>query len=119
MERDKMKISNKLHILLLCNLGASTGILVSTMRDIVSKSEKLRDKDIKIEARPAGELNEYISNFDVLLLGPQIGHRFDELKEIADSYQKPLEIINTKDYGTMNGANILKQAILMDSQRNN
>jgi len=112
-------MNNKLHILLLCNLGASTGILVSKMKEVVNNSEKLKNKDIKIEARPAGELNEHITNFDVLLLGPQIGHRFDELKELADAHQKPIEIINSRDYGTMNAGNIVKQAIVMNSQKVN
>ncbi len=103
----------KLHILLACNLGASTGVMVGKMEDIVKNSEKLKGKDILIEAHPAGELREHIEAFDVVLLGPQISHRFDELAEIATAYHKPIEVINSQDYGTVNGGNILKAAIAL------
>lgn len=104
----------KLHILLACNLGASTGIMVAKMEEIVRNSEKLKGKDIKISAQPAGEILEHIENYDVVLLGPQISHRFDELKQVADAYNKPIEIINSQDYGTVNGGNILKAAIALN-----
>lgn len=104
---------DKLHVLLLCNLGASTGIMVSKMKELAGNSAKLKNVDIKIEAHPAGELKEFIDQFDVILLGPQIGHRFDELKEIAEDHKTPLEVIDSRDYGSINAGNILKQAIVM------
>lgn len=104
---------DRLHILLCCNLGASTGIMVNKMREVATGSEKLKGVDIKIEAHPASDLIEYIDDYDVVMLGPQIRHRFDELKEICDSKNKPIEVISVKDYGTVNGANILKAAILL------
>ncbi|MEG0285961.1 MULTISPECIES: PTS sugar transporter subunit IIB [Vagococcus] len=104
---------SKLHILLACNLGASTGVMVARMEEVVKNSEKLKDKDILISAHPAGELEEYIDKFDVVLIGPQISHRFEELKQIADAHGKPIEIINSQDYGTVNGGNIIKAAILL------
>lgn len=104
---------DRLHILLCCNLGASTGVMVNKMREIAMKSEKLKGVDIKIEAHPASDLIEYIDDYDVIMLGPQIKHRYNELKEICDSKKKPLEVIDTRDYGTVNGGNILKSAILL------
>ncbi|EAF8474254.1 PTS sugar transporter subunit IIB, partial [Listeria monocytogenes] len=35
------------------------------------------------------------------------------LSEIAAEYNKPIQVIDTKDYGTVNGANILKDAIIL------
>ncbi|MEG0669093.1 MAG: PTS sugar transporter subunit IIB [Clostridium sp.] len=104
---------DRLHILLCCNLGASTGVMVNKMREIALKSEKLKGKDIRIEAHPAGEIQEYIDDFDVVLIGPQIKHRFADLKKVCDERNKPIEVIDTKDYGTVNGANILKQGIFL------
>lgn len=103
----------KLHVLLCCNLGMSTGTMVNKMREIALNSAKLKDKDIRIEAHPASDILEYIDDFDVVMIGPQIKHRFNELKKICDEKGKPIEIIDTKDYGTVNGGNILKAAILM------
>nr|WP_073156820.1 PTS sugar transporter subunit IIB [Seinonella peptonophila] len=103
----------RLHILLVCNLGASTGVMVTKMKEIVKQSEKLKPIDIEIKAYPAGELEEHIQNFDVILVGPQIKHQFAQLSEIAKRYNKPIEVIDTQDYGMVNGGNILKSAILL------
>lgn len=102
-----------LNILLVCNLGASTGVMVSKMRTIAAESEKLRNIEIKIEAHPAGLLVEKISEFDVVLLGPQIKHRLAELEAICHQHQRPIGVIDIRDYGTVNGGNILKTAILL------
>lgn len=102
-----------LNILLVCNLGASTGVMVSKMRTIAAESEKLRNIAIKIEAHPAGLLIEKISEFDVVLLGPQIKHRLAELEAICHQHQRPIGVIDIRDYGTVNGGNILKTAILL------
>ncbi|WP_088810685.1 MULTISPECIES: PTS sugar transporter subunit IIB [Listeria] len=104
---------DRLHVLLVCNLGASTGVMVTKMKEIAAGSEKLKNTDIRIEAHPAGELREYIEDFDVVMVGPQIKHQFKMLKEIADAAGKPIQVIDTKDYGTVNGANILKDAIIL------
>ncbi|KQL52519.1 PTS beta-glucoside transporter subunit IIB [Heyndrickxia shackletonii] len=107
---------DKLYILLVCNLGASTGVMVTKMKEVASKSEKLKKVDIRIEAHPAGELREYIEDFDVIMVGPQIKHKFAELKKLADEAGKPIQIIDTQDYGMVNGGNILKDAIIMKMQ---
>jgi len=105
-----MKLS-RLHILLVCNLGASTGIMVTKMREIAKNSNALKDVDVKIDAKPAGELREYVSDYDVVLVGPQIRHQYEHLKKICDEHGKPSGIIDTADYGMVNGGNVLKQAL--------
>ena len=104
---------DKLHILLVCNLGASTGVMVTKMKEIAANSEKLKHVDIKIEAHPAGDILEYIDDFDLVMLGPQIKHRFKDLEKICLERKKPITVIDTKDYGSVNGGNILKTAILL------
>lgn len=103
----------KLHVLLVCNLGYSTGIMVSKMREVAEKSHALKSSDIKIEAHPAGELREFISDFDVVMVGPQIKHQMGELSKLAEEHDKPIAVIDSKDYGRVDGANILKAAILL------
>ena len=104
---------DKLHILLVCNLGASTGVMVTKMKEIALNSEKLKNIDIKIEAHPAGDILEYIDDFDLVMLGPQIKHRFKDLEKICIEKNKPIAVIDTKDYGSVNGGNILKAAIIL------
>lgn len=102
---------NNLHIGLACNLGASTSILVSKMQAIVQQSEKLADKNIKIESFPASQINKSIQDYDIVLLAPQIAHRKDEISQLAAQYHVPVETINAQDFGAMNAAGILKEAL--------
>ena len=104
---------DRLYVLLVCNLGASTGVMVTKMKEIAAESQKLKDVDINIEAHPAGDILEYIDDFDVVMLGPQIKHRFKDLEILCKEKNKPITVIDTKDYGSVNGANILKTAIIL------
>ena len=47
------------------------------------------------------------------MLGPQIKHRFKDLEKLCLERKKPITVIDTKDYGSVNGGNILKTAILL------
>ena len=102
---------NELSILIVCNAGISTGVLVNKMCQIAQNSEKLKDKKINILARPEGELQDYIESYDCVLVGPQITHRFNKIKELCDSYKKPVAIIPSEYYGMVDGAKILKFAL--------
>ena len=104
---------DRLHILLVCNLGASTKDKKKKMTEITEKSEKLKDVDIKIDAYPVSTLKEHIKNYDVILAGPQIKHKEKEIQQECDKLDKPFAIINSKDYGMVDGAAILKAAILL------
>lgn len=103
-----------LRILLVCNLGASTGVMVSKMREVAEKSEKLKDQNIHIDAHNAGELTSLIANYDLVLVGPQMKHKFAELAAIATQHGKPIEVIDSKAYGLADGALILKQALYLN-----
>ncbi|MCQ9211772.1 MULTISPECIES: PTS sugar transporter subunit IIB [unclassified Streptococcus] len=104
----------RLAICLACNLGASTSILVSKMQTIVEASQKLSSKNVMIEAVPAGSIDgKMLETYQVILLGPQIGHRKEEIEEKARPYHVPVAVIDAADYGTMNAANILKEAIYL------
>ena len=87
--------------------------MVSKMTEVAEKSEKLKDVDIKIDAYPVSTLKEHIKNYDVILAGPQIKHKEKEIQQECDKLDKPFAIINSKDYGMVDGAAILKAAILL------
>ncbi|HEM5123084.1 TPA: PTS sugar transporter subunit IIB [Streptococcus suis] len=104
----------KLSICLACNLGASTSILVEKMKEVVAGSQKLSRVDVAIEAIPAGNITaEIVKDYQIVLLGPQIGHRLAEIQEKVSAVGIPVDVIKASDYGTMNAANILKQAIYL------
>ena len=64
---------------------------------------------INIEAHPVGSIDQFGDAADVILLGPQVRY---ELKNVKKMFlDKPVEIINMQDYGTMNGAKVLDTAL--------
>ena len=87
--------------------------MVTRMEGGAGKRESLKKKKKKIEAHPAGDILEYIDDFDLVMLGPQIKHRFKDLEKLCLERKKPITVIDTKDYGSVNGGNILKTAILL------
>ncbi|SMC27570.1 PTS system, cellobiose-specific IIB component [Clostridium acidisoli DSM 12555] len=99
-------------ILLFCNAGMSTSMLVSKMR----KEAASKGIDATINAYPEGQMAKYIGEADVVLLGPQIRYVLPKAKILCDKNSVPIEMINTADYGMMNGAKVLEQALKLASK---
>ncbi len=86
-------------ILLACSGGFSTSMLVRRMKEAAVKKEI----DVVILAVAEENIDDHLDS-DILLLGLQIGHRLDDLKESLDF---PVYVIDSFDYGTMNGESVL------------
>ena len=94
-----------MRIMLACNAGMSTSLVVAKMQD----AAKAQGKDYKIWSVEQGEIQNELGNFDVLLLGPQVRHLQRKVKAtVGDS--APVAVIDALAYGRCNGAAILKQA---------
>lgn len=93
-------------ILLVCAAGMSTSLVVEKMK----KALKPEEKEWLIKAEPVELLPEVIKDWDVILLGPQIGYKKAELTKLAQQYGKPLDVIKPMDYGMGKGENIINQA---------
>ena len=92
-------------ILLVCNAGMSTSMLVKKMQE----SAKELNIDASIEAKSLSDAKAEISEADIILLGPQIRYELDNVKKIAGN--TPVEAINMMDYGMMNGKKVLEHAL--------
>ncbi|MCF0113934.1 MAG: PTS sugar transporter subunit IIB [Erysipelotrichaceae bacterium] len=92
------------NIVLICGAGMSSSLLVLKMR---TAAEKL-GYECEINAYPVVDAVKMGETADVLLMGPQI--RF-EFKKVAAQLKCPAEVIEMRDYGTMNGEAVLKRAI--------
>lgn len=90
-------------ILLACSGGFSTSMLVSKMQE-AAKKEGL---DIEVLAVGEDNISDHLDS-DVLLLGPQIGHKLDDLNAELGF---PVFVIDMMDYGTMNGEKVLKETL--------
>ena len=92
-------------IMLCCNAGMSTSLLVQKMQ----KEAAARGEEVAIEARPMNEAMDHINEADVILLGPQIGYAKGDLEKAAEG-RVPVAVIPMVDYGRMNAAKILDDA---------
>lgn len=96
-------------ILLCCAAGMSTSMVVQRME----KSAKEKGIAVEINAVGLDEFNERIADYDCCLLGPQIKYKLVDFKPLTDELNKPIAVINTMDYGMMNGEKILTEALAM------
>ena len=92
-------------LLLVCNAGMSTSMLVSK----IESAAKDQEIDIEVAAYPLTQAEKVIDEWDVVMLGPQVRHCLKKLKKATNI--TPIEVIDMKDYGLMNGANVLKKAL--------
>ncbi|HGJ2641662.1 TPA: PTS sugar transporter subunit IIB [Streptococcus pneumoniae] len=92
-------------ILLVCNAGMSTSMLVKKMQQSATE----RGIEISIQAKSMTEAKKNIHEADVILIGPQIRYELLAVKEIAGNI--PVDTIDMRDYGMMSGAKVLEQAL--------
>ncbi|EJJ3935947.1 PTS sugar transporter subunit IIB [Salmonella enterica] len=96
------------NILLVCAAGMSTSMLVKRMQAYAEST----NTEFNINAMSISEAKEKIkkNEADVVLLGPQV--RFQK-KEIEDAAQgnTPVDVIDMKLYGQMDGKSVLEKAL--------
>ncbi len=100
-------------ILLCCAAGMSTSMLMQRME----KSAKEQGLEVLVEAVSFDDFADKIDEFDVCLLGPQIKYKLAEFQTVAAEKQKPVAVINTMDYGMMNGKKVLQDALALINSR--
>ena len=89
------------NIVVLCNMGVSTSLMVRRMRDAAVK----QSYECHIEAYALQKRHQVAPSADVILVGPQIAFELNNLKmEYPD---KKIDVIDLADYGRMNGEKFL------------
>lgn len=94
-------------IALVCENGASTGMVVKKMR----KAAEKQGIEAEISAYPYSQLENFIEEMDIILLGPQLAYKKDVTVKTFPKYADKFDVIKTIDFGMMNGEKILKDAI--------
>lgn len=92
-----------MRILLVCAGGWSTGLLVASMKEAGS------EEDV-IEARAISDLENLINDFDVVLLGPQVGYKFGSVSALCEKEGKACARIDMTAYGRLQGDVVYNQA---------
>lgn len=95
------------NILLVCSAGMSTSLLVTKM----NAAAKAQGVETKINAVAEADLQKNIDGVNVVLLGPQVRYLLGKMQGLLAPKGIPIEVINSIDYGTMNGEKVLNRAI--------
>lgn len=96
-----------LNMILVCEHGASTGMMTAKIKGAAD----VQGIDVSVNAYPYTKLNEVIDAADIVLLGPQVRFKKKTFEQqYADSGVKFM-VIDTVDYGMMNGEKVLKAAL--------
>lgn len=96
-------------IALFCSAGMSTSLLVTKMQ----KAAAVKGIEVSIDAFPEATMEKKLDDVDAVLIGPQIKYLLRKLKKICDEKGVPISVINTMDYGMMDGEKVLNQALKM------
>ena len=94
-------------IRLFCAAGMSTSLLVTKM-EAAAREQGI---ECQIAAYSEADVKNHEDEMDVLLLGPQVRFLFNKMREKYEPAGIPVDVINTVDYGTMNGAKVLAHAL--------
>lgn len=99
-------------IILVCQYGASTSMFAARM----NAAAKKLGIDAECKAYPESRLDEFVESADFVLLGPQIGYKKDEFVSDYPQYAGKFYVLNSMDFGTMNGEKVLKSLINMEEK---
>lgn len=97
------------YITLICAAGMSTSMLTQKMQ----KSGKDQGIEVEIVAMPESKFKNYAGKTDILLLGPQVRHFLNEMKEAHEPKGIKVAVIDMVDYGMMNGEKVLRDALTL------
>ena len=99
-----------IRIMLACAGGFSTSLLMNKMLDEAKK------QGVEVTVNAIGEktIEEHLGEFDVLLLGPQVRYMLAATRKLLNG-TCPCDVIDMRDYGTMNGKAVFEKAMKMIS----
>ncbi|MDR2976369.1 MAG: PTS sugar transporter subunit IIB [Streptococcaceae bacterium] len=101
-----------MRIILCCNAGLSTTMLMDSMKKTVENSQKLNSADFTFKAIPADALDSEIDNCDAIVIGPQVAHKVDQIKDLAEPRHIPYVVVDKETYGAMDGATVIKSVLI-------
>ena len=100
-------------ILLCCSAGMSTSLLVTKM-EAAAKEQGI---ECTINAYSEADVKNHENEMDVLLLGPQVRFLLNKMKEKYEPKGIKVAVIDTIDYGTMNGPKVLAYALKLIDEK--
>lgn len=95
-------------VLFVCSMGMSSSMAVNGLKEEASKN----GIEMKVNAIGSSGLEDEInSGYDIVMVAPQIRHRYKDLEEIANKNNVPIELIEPVAYSPMGSKKLYKQAM--------
>ncbi len=90
---------SKLRVLLVCGSGASSGFMATNMRRAAVK----RNLEMDIKARSESEIENYIDDIDVLMVGPHLAYILDDIDSYTEGKDIPVILMKAEYYSKLDG----------------
>mgnify|MGYP000931014891 CR=1 FL=1 len=96
-------------VLMVCSGGMSSTIVVKAISDEAKK----QDFPLEIEAVGTTQIAEEMEkvDYDLLIVAPQVKHRLDNFKEVAEKHNVPVELIPPMGYTPIGAPKVLNEII--------
>ncbi|AXK51660.1 PTS sugar transporter subunit IIB [Spiroplasma alleghenense] len=91
-------------ILLCCSAGFSTSVLVEKMYNWFDDN----DIDVRLEAVPLAQVKSIVTEWDMVLIAPQMAYAINEIKALTD---KPVAAIPAAIYQNGSGKEVAELAM--------
>ncbi len=109
----------QIKVMLMCAMGLSTGILAKKLEGVANGSKKIDHDYFEVKVASIDEYMDHLDDdIDVLMVGPQVNFKYDELKSAFEEKGIATMLIDSKEYGEMDAPTILKRAILAQRKFN-
>lgn len=89
----------KIRILIVCGSGASSGFMAANMR----KAATARGLDVSVVARGESEIENYIEDIDVLMVGPHLSYLIKETEALIHGHDVKMILMEGSYYATLDG----------------
>lgn len=97
------------NIMLVCSAGMSTSLLVQKMEAAAKES----GIECRIWAVAEADAKRQMDEADVILLGPQVRFLKAQMQKAIGERSIKLDVIDTMNYGRMNGKAVLEQGLAL------
>lgn len=104
-----------INLLLVCDQGFSTSMMETALKNEISK----RNLKATVEAVGISALSSHIESADVVLFGPQVAYRMEEIKEKYPDRINTMYVMNPTDFALMEANKVLDEALKIIKENKN